>query len=169
MASRKFTLTLLLSVSAVVYLAIVVSIYRERHLNPPAGKPAKVPAGELAVTRHNSYQIPPVFESQTVSFEKLPGDTYRLVGTNGQSLPLVDAADGFYFSEDFKPAGAFILPGIARNWNEGRVSVREDVVLVEGYMLERGLMLFVFPFKDIIGWQLELRPATEPGVGADSR
>ena len=169
MTSRKLKLALLLSGCAFVYLAIVVTIYLEGHLIPPSGKPAKVPAGEFAVIVHNSYQIPPVFQSQTVRFEQLPGGTYRLVGANGQSLPLVGAADGFYFSEDFKPAGAFILPGIARNWNEGRVRVGEDAVFVEGCMLEKGLMLFVFPFKDIIEWRLELRPATEPTDAADSR
>lgn len=121
------------------------------------------------MTRHDAYQIPPVFQSQKVKFEQLPGDTYRLVNAHGQSLPLVGAADGFYFSEDFKPAGGFILPGLARNWNEGRVSVCEDTVLVEGYMIEKGLMLFVFPFKDIIEWQLELRPVNEPRDAADSR
>ena len=153
---------------AVVYLAIVVSIYRDRHLKPPAGKLANAPTGAFTVIKDTSYQISTVFQSQTVTIKRLPGGDYQIVGANGQSLRLVEGRDGLYFSDDFRPVGAFILPGIARNWNEGRISVREDAVIVEGYMLEKGLMLFAFPFKDVIEWQLELRSVTPPNNAADS-
>ena len=140
-----------------------------RHLKPPAGKLANAPAGAFTVIKDTSYQIPTVFQSQTVTIKRLRGGDYQIVGANGQSLRLVEGRDGLYFSDDFRPVGAFILPGIARNWNEGRVSVREDAVIVEGYMLQKGLMLFAFPFKDVIEWQLELRSVTEPSNAADSR
>jgi hypothetical protein len=45
----------------------------------------------------------------------------KVTDDRGNTLSLTEGADGWYFSEDFDPVGAWILPGRARNWNEGRL------------------------------------------------
>jgi hypothetical protein len=162
MATRKKTLTLLLCGIAVAYLAIVAGIFLHRHLHVPSGRLAKVPTGTFVVINDTSYQIPKALSSKTVTLEQVPQGAYQIVGEEGTLLPLIEGADGLYFSENFRPVGAAILPGSARNWNEGRITMRDGNLLVEGCMLEVGLMLFVAPFKDVIEWRLELKPSTEP-------
>ena len=115
--------------------------------------------GEYRVINDTQYQIPDVFRGDKLTIQDSGNGTVTVVDDKGNVLPLRKGADGLYFCENFSPVGGWILPGIARNWNEGRIIARDGTVFVEGYMLEMGLMLFVVPFKDVMDWQVELSNA----------
>lgn len=161
MLSHNTTRKVLLGVSllSIAYLGVIGYIFLHRHRRIPSGELPNVLTGTFVVNNDTNYQIPDVFRGKTLTLEKSNGASYQMVDEKGNILPLQQGADGLYFTEDFRPVGAWILPGIARNWNEGRITLRDDMLTVEGHMLEMGLMLFVFPFKDVTDWRVELTTA----------
>jgi hypothetical protein len=117
-----------------------------------------IPAGEYLIVRATNCQLPEVFLGESLTLRKSHEGSFSLTDSKGNYLALRQAAGGLYFSKNFRPAGAFILPGLARNWNEGFVQVQDDELLVRGAMLEMGLVLFVVPFSDISEWRVTLKP-----------
>jgi hypothetical protein len=157
-------IVLLLLVVAGVYMLGVGYIFTHRHIPIPSGKNEDVLIGEYRVINDTQYQIPDVFRGDKLTIQDSGNGTVTVVDDKGNVLPLRKGADGLYFCENFSPVGAWILPGIARNWNEGRIFARDGTVFVEGYMLEMGFMLFVVPFKDVMDWQVELSNAPNNAV-----
>lgn len=153
-----------LSLPFCAYVAFVGYIFLHRHLRIPNGEYPIVPTGTYVVRNDTQYQIPDVFKSRTLALKESRNGSYSIVDGKSNVLSLKQGADGLYFSENFSPSGAGILPGIARNWNEGRIVSRDGILIIEGHMLQMGLMLFVVPFKDVIEWQAELTIVPNNGV-----
>jgi hypothetical protein len=149
------------AVLVAAYAIAVILVFFGRHLAIPRGSYSLASLGTYRVINDTNYQIPSVFRGKTLSLKATGKDGYELVAPDGAVLRLKQGADGLYFSENFSPVGAWLAPGIARNWNEGRLVERDGALVVEGWMLEKGLMLFVIPFKDAIEWRVELRPNVE--------
>jgi hypothetical protein len=150
-----------MGVLVAAYAITVILIFFGRHLAIPRGSYSLASPGTYGVTNDTNYQIPSVFRSKTVALKAKKSGAFELVAPDGAILRLDQGADGLYFSENFSPVGAWLMPGIARNWNEGRLFEQNGTLVVEGWMLEKGLMLFVIPFKDATEWRVELRPISQ--------
>lgn len=121
------------------------------HLTIPEGNYDKEIIGTFKIIKSPTLAIPTVFRGKTLYIEKSDKDLL-IRGENGSTMKIKRGGDGFYFYEEFNPSGAIILPGIARNWNEGKLYWENDKIVVNGFMLEKGLMLYFIPFKDVVPW-----------------
>ncbi len=144
---------------ALGYGAVVASLFTYRHLELPPGSYAGEIVGVYEVAAPTSMQIPAVLRNDSVEIAHTEPGRAVIRGDGTPTLALVEGGDGYYFREELTPLGARILPGITRNWNEGRIFRSGDSLVVEGVMLEKGLALFVIPFKDVVSWRIELSPA----------
>lgn len=153
-----------------IFGAALIWVQTGQHLSPPPGHYDRAVEGVYAVECETNYQIPEVFADAFVTVTRSQRGGMQIECSAGSVLQLQDAADGWYFSQSFNPSGPIILPGIARNWNEGCVTVMDDGLVVEGYMLEKGLMLFLIPFADAPSkWSIKLTHADAADIRAESQ
>jgi len=136
----------------------VVSIY-----DYPGGTYPQSLEGTYRVFKETHYQLPDVFGDDELVTIKVDGNGRCVIqNADGSRLSLSEGKNGWYFREGFHPAGAWILPGFALNWNRGHISRQGDEVIVDGEMDEAGLMLFFWPFHDSTVWEVELLPVKSP-------
>jgi hypothetical protein len=169
MALKRSTFVAAAVISAVIltYTVAVRRVFLDRHLTIAPGNYREIQPEGYRSVNYVKYQIPEVFRGKHLTIRDTGDGKMCVLDDSGNSLLLTQGADGLYFSQDFDPIGPRIFPGLARNWNEGRIHRSGNSVFVEGYMLEKGLMLFVVPFKDVIEWRLELRNGAEPDEPPD--
>ncbi|TWT47259.1 hypothetical protein [Botrimarina hoheduenensis] len=159
-----------LGIWAGIFCIGLVWVQTGRHLSPPSGRYDRAIEGIYAIERETNYQVPEVFREASVTISRSTHGGMQIKGSSGTALQLEEGADGWYFSKNFDPTGPIILPGLSRNWNEGRITASADGLVVEGYMLEKGLMLFVFPFADAASeWSIKLTQTEESDTQSESK
>lgn len=144
---------------AMVYRGYLTYVYQYHYFQVANGALSNDPTGVYVVSVISNYQIPNVLRERTITLARRNG-IYCVTDSKGNSLPLIEGRDGLYFTEDFRPTGATILPGIVRHWNEGRISLDGDRLMIEGKMLEKGLMLGVSPLHKVLDWNVTFVKAT---------
>ena len=155
----------------IVYTCLVAFVFLDRHLKVPQGnypenleghylslyEGAKKPGSQGTWDYGFQVRVPEALRGGPLAITSERGTMMRVVHGGGNALSLKQGADGLYFSQNISPVGARIIPGIGREWNEGRIHSEGDRVFIDGYLLKEGLMLFVIPFKSEIQWRVELK------------
>ena len=100
---------------AAAYLAYVISIYSHRHLDYISGSYGSLTTGSYRKVGTAGTQLPRALLQDQVQVVQVGDEPFHLADGYGQRLELVSGSDGWYFHQDYKPGGAILFPGLARN------------------------------------------------------